>query len=126
MPYYLTSDELAALDWLDQHTEPDDVVLSSLDFGQFVPAEAGAHAFIAHWAQTVDFYAKQELVNQFYAADGRVSGRAQTINDFSVDYVIVGPSESAIGTWVPDGTIGLVPRLLTPEVGVYEVASGQD
>jgi hypothetical protein len=126
MPYYLSSDELAALNWLDQHTEPDDVVLSSLDFGQFVPAEAGAHAFIAHWAQTVDFYTKQDLVDQFYNAGTDPSLRKQTLDDYSVDYVVFGPSERAVGAWTPEGSSGLVSRYESFEVSVYEVANGQN
>jgi hypothetical protein len=44
------------------------VVLSSLTIGQYIPAYTGAHAFLAHWAQTLDFFGKSRMVDEFFAA----------------------------------------------------------
>lgn len=97
-PYYLDKDEIAALDWLEAHVKPDDVVLSSLTFGQYVPAHTGAHAFLAHWAQTVNFFEKEQLVDDFYS--GRLAGtqRSNMIEQYKIVYVVYGSSEQELGT----------------------------
>ena len=53
--------------WLDENSRPEDVVLSSLTIGQYVPSVAGNSAFLAHWAQTLDFFEKRRLVGEFFA-----------------------------------------------------------
>jgi len=96
-PYYLHRDEVAALRWLEENARPEDVVLSSLELGQYVPAETGAHAFLAHWAQTVDYYGKEAAVMRFFNEDATPRERKKIIEDFSVDYIIWGPAERALG-----------------------------
>ncbi len=96
-PYYLYQDEIAALHWLEENAGGDAVVLSSLAVGQFIPAETGAHAFLAHWAQTVDYYGKEEAVARFYAGDAPESERAQVIVGYGVDFIFHGPAERMVG-----------------------------
>jgi hypothetical protein len=125
MPYYLTSDELAALDWLEANAAGNDVVLSALDFGQYVPAETGAHAYLAHWAQTVDFYGKQAAVNQFYADANTPAANAlrlDTLNAQDVDWVIAGPSERKLGAFDPAMLPALQEVFSTPTVAIYAYA----
>lgn len=100
-PYYLYKDEVAALKWLEQNVEPDDVVLSSLTIGQYVPALTGAHAFLAHWAQTVDFYEKSQRVEEFYSPGTNQQKRQQILRGYSVDYIIHGPAERKFGAYDP-------------------------
>jgi uncharacterized membrane protein len=95
-PYYLHRDEIAALRWLERNAQPDDVVLSSLELGQYVPAETGAHAFLAHWAQTVDFYGKSEMVSRFFDSQTSEAERLQIVTDYDVDFILLGPAERAL------------------------------
>ena len=95
-PYYLHRDEIAALRWLERNAQPDDVVLSSLALGQYVPAETGAHAFLAHWAQTVDFYGKSEMVSRFFDSQTSEAERLQIVTDYDVDFILLGPAERAL------------------------------
>lgn len=97
-PYYLHKDEVAALDWLEQHVQPDDVILSSLTMGQYIPAHTGAHAFLAHWAQTVDFFEKQRQVDLIFAQHGSLQEAKAILERYHVDYVVCGPAERAIGS----------------------------
>lgn len=97
-PYYLHRDEIAALRWLERNAQPDDVVLSSLELGQYVPAETGAHAFLAHWAQTVDFYGKSERVSRFFDSQTSDAERLQLVTDYDVDFILLGPAERALST----------------------------
>ncbi len=122
MPYYLTSDELAALRWLNAHAAGDDVVLSSLNFGQYVPAETGAHAYLAHWAQTVDFYGKENAVHSFFADADTAEANARrtaTLDEQSVDWVVVGPSERLLGSFDPAALVGLTKKFSSQSVDIY-------
>jgi hypothetical protein len=65
-PYFLRTDEVAALDYLERQVTGDDVVLASQEIGLFVPALTGARTFLGHWAQTLDFYGKRDSVAAFF------------------------------------------------------------
>jgi hypothetical protein len=99
-PYYLYQDEIAALRWLEANAASEVVVLSSLAIGQYIPAETGAHAFLAHWAQTVDYYGKEAAVARFFDVATPEQERRQIVADFGVDYVFWGPMEQAIGNYI--------------------------
>lgn len=120
-PYYLHQDELEALDWLEQNAQSDDVVLSSLTIGQYVPALAGTRAFLAHWAQTVDFYDKEERVRRFFDVSVPTEPRLETVCSFSVDYVFHGPAERELGEYDPASASWLSPVFVTQETSVYQV-----
>jgi hypothetical protein len=120
-PFYLHKDEVAALHWLDAHTDPDQVVLSSLTVGQYIPGVAGNTAFLAHWAQTVDFYTKEALVTEFFARGSSDEVRQQILRDHDLAYVFYGPAERALGEFDPSqaGYLGTTLRL--PSVTLLRV-----
>jgi uncharacterized membrane protein len=122
-PYYLHRDDVAALNWLRENTSPDDVVLSSLTVGQYVPALSGNTAFLAHWAQTVGFYDKQDRVAHLFDAATTDEERAETVRTFGVDYVFHGPAERALGDYDPATTPWLTVTFSSPQVDVYAVKS---
>jgi hypothetical protein len=100
-PYFLYNDEVQALQWLSNHGKPDEVVLSSLTIGQYIPAYTGMHAFLAHWAQTVDFYGKSKMVDEFYSTTITDLQRQSILKEFNVHYVFFGPAERQIGNFNP-------------------------
>ncbi len=124
-PYYLHRDDIAALDWLQENTSPDDVVLSSLTVGQYVPAVSGNTAFLAHWAQTVDFYDKQERVAQFLDSFTYDEDRLDTVCTFGVDYVFYGPAERELGDYDPAGSAWLAEVFSASLVEIYHVNSNE-
>ena len=87
---YLSADEFAALTWLHDHAQFDDVVLASPEMGAFVPAFAGQRVVYGHPFETVDADRKKQLVADFLA--GR---RADALR--GVKYVLLGPRERALG-----------------------------
>lgn len=124
-PYYLHHDEIAALDWLGENSSSDDVVLCSLTVGQYVPAISGNTAFLAHWAQTVDFYDKRERVAQFFDSPVDDKARLDTVCTFGVDYVFYGPAERELGDYDLAGSTWLTQVLSTPAVEIYQVKSNE-
>ncbi|MBN2500371.1 MAG: hypothetical protein JXB38_06345 [Anaerolineales bacterium] len=120
-PFYLYEDEFSAFDWLEANADGDDVVLSSLTTGQYVPMFTGTHAFLAHWAQTVDFYTKSEIVDEFFATDKNDAWRGEVFADYSVDYVLHGPAEAALGDYDPAESASLTLVFDAGQVQVYKV-----
>jgi hypothetical protein len=120
-PFYLHRDDVTALDWLRENTFPDDVVLCSLTVGQYVPTISGNTAFLAHWAQTVDFYDKSDRVTRFFDATASDEERAETLHAFSVDYILRGPAERELGDYDPAATPWLELVFSAPQVDVYRV-----
>lgn len=95
-PYFLTRNERAALNWLEENAGEADIILSSLDVGQYIPGVSGRTAFLAHWAQTIRFYEKQEVVKKIFDPSLPESLRMQLLLDYQVDFVISGPAEWAL------------------------------
>jgi hypothetical protein len=120
-PYYLHKDEITALAWLEENAEENDVTLSSLTIGQYVPALTGTRAFLAHWAQTVDFYGKEEMVNEFFAAEIDEARRQEILQQYSVDYVFYGPAEQRLGSHNLDASSYLRQVYTSPFVEIYAV-----
>jgi hypothetical protein len=120
-PYYLHNEELAALTWLDTHANPDDVTLSSLTIGQYVPALTGTHAFLGHWAQTVDFYDKSAMVDEFFATGTNDARRQEILQQYSVDYVFYGPAERDLGNYMLQSSPVLQRVYTASQVEIYQV-----
>ncbi len=120
-PFYLYTDEAAAMKWLETNAGPDDVVLSSETIGQYLPAFAGTHAFLAHWAQTLDFYGKQRMVRAFFDEDTEDAYRRQILEQYEVDYVFYGPVEQTLGRYTPADANFLTLVYSAPRVKIYVV-----
>lgn len=121
-PYYLHTDEVAALRWLAAHASPDAVVLSAEPTGRFVPGLAGAHAFLAHFAHTVDFFEKRRLVAEFFADSTADVRREQILQQYGVTYVLHGPIERRLGTYDPGRSAFLRPVSSGLHARLYEVS----
>jgi hypothetical protein len=120
-PYYLYQDEIQALKWLETNGNESDVVLSSLNIGQFVPALTGKFAFLAHWAQTVRYHDKVALVDQFFSEKTEDEERLKIIKDFNVQYVFYGSAERGLGDFQPSMANYLQLAFSSPNVEVYRV-----
>ncbi len=122
-PFYLHTDEVAALSWLETNAEPDDIVFSSLTIGQYVPALTGTRAFLAHWAQTLDFYGKSDMVEEFFAGETDESRRQEILRQYGVDYIFYGPVERGMGSYNLETSPFLRQIYTSPQVEVYQVSS---
>ena len=120
-PYFLYRDDVAALEWLDEHASPNAVVLSAYDTGRYIPLLADCYAFLGHWAQTVGFYEKRIAVNRFFDASTDDGFRQEVLREYKVGYVLYGPAERALGSYTPEGSNFLIPVFSAPQTKVYEV-----
>ena len=120
-PYYLYTDEVAAMEWLEENSPADSVVFSAYDSGSYIPGISGRTAFLSHWAQTVDFYGKRALAEEFYAVATTNARRQQILEQYQIDYVLYGPAERTLGEFQKQGKPFLQAVFTTPEVILYAV-----
>jgi hypothetical protein len=119
--YYLSRGDVAAMRWLDASASPDDVIFSSISIGQYVPILTGSHAYLAHWAQTADFFVKSDAVTRFFANTDDAAQRAATLHAQSVDFVFVGPAERRLPGFDERALTGLTPVYDADGVRIYRV-----
>jgi hypothetical protein len=120
-PFYLRKTEVAALDYLESQVKSKDVVLASLDIGQFVPALTGARSFLGHWAQTLDYYGKEKLVNTFFDPATADADRENTLRQYHISYVFYGPEEIELGSFDPASASYLTEVYNEGDTKVYKV-----
>jgi hypothetical protein len=100
-PIYRRVAEIAALDWMDARVEPDDVVLSSYETGNYLPARVWVRVFVGHGPETVHFAEKKALVARFFDAATDDAWRRDLLEKYGIDYVFWGPAERRVGDFDP-------------------------
>ena len=91
---YLSTNEAAALNWLQQNAPRDAVVLSSPEMGGFIPALAGQRVVYGHPYETVNAKQREQLVKDFFAG---TLDEAQMLRANNVSYLFIGPREMKLG-----------------------------
>ncbi len=125
-PFYAPTENIAALDYLETQVASNDVVLSSLDMGQYIPALTGARSFLGHWAQTLHFFEKGDLVKQFFTESTPDSEREAILREYSVDYVLYTERERELGTFDPAGAAYLEEVYRNDNAVVYAVTLSEE
>jgi hypothetical protein len=120
-PFYLYRDEVAAMRWLEEHTDPDEVVLSSLVVGHFIPGMTGDRAFLGSGVMTLNFGRKEAMVAAFFDSDTPESERQAVVQTYDVRYIFYGPAERALGEYDPAQSSFLSEVFDAPAVSVYRV-----
>ena len=94
---YLSDEEFAALQWIDENTDADDIILSAPDFGAYLPARTGRRVIYGHPFETIHADERIMEIAEFY----RVSGSAQArewLEQNQVAYILYGVRERRLGT----------------------------
>ena len=120
-PYFLYRDDVAALNWLEQNTDPDDVVMTSLDVGHFLPGLSGNKAFLSSGVMTLDFVDKRAMVERFFDADTTDAQRQKIAQEYGIQYVVYGPAEQRLGNFDPTASQLLEPVFETTHTRVFRV-----
>jgi hypothetical protein len=114
---YLSTNEAAGLNWLQQNAPTTAVVLASPELGSFIPAQAGQRVVYGHPFETVDAKRREQEVKDFFA--GKVD-QPQVLRDNNITYVLVGPRERKLGTIDTVG-LSLEEVFSSGDVAVYRV-----
>jgi hypothetical protein len=92
-PLFYPASEVAALDWLNTHAEPDAVVLSSKAVGNLIPAFSGLRVYVGHGPETLDAVNKEALVARFYRDEFTPDERRALFETMRIRYVFYGTAE---------------------------------
>jgi hypothetical protein len=119
--HFLYKDEFEALRWLDENTLDSDKVFSGLKIGMHVPGITGNNVYLGHWAQTVEFYKKQEQVENFFQEQTSDAYRLKILSDYDINFLYYGREEKRLGNYNPSKTPNFVLVYYSPEVQIYKV-----
>jgi hypothetical protein len=87
-PLYLRADQYAALKWLDEHADYDDVLLCNSFLGSYAPSLAGTRVYIGHWAETLRFAEKVRYYSAFLRADTDDGLREAFVELEGISYIL--------------------------------------
>ena len=117
-PYYLAASDVRALESVARLSNPGEIVLSSSELGVFVPVYSDARPYVAHWAQTLDFYARRRDVAWFFAPSTTNDDREKFVRSRRIDFVLAGPAEAALNVADTAPMLGF-DRVVTGKTVVY-------
>jgi len=120
-PFFLYRDEVAAIDWLEEEAPPESIIFSAYEAGRYIPGLSGRRVFLGHWAQTVDFFNKRDMVAEFFAETTNDTRRQEILQSYDIDYLFYGQVERELGAYQPDTSVFLRPAFTTAKATVYAV-----
>ncbi len=100
-PIYQTKDQVATCVFLARSLPPRQVVLSSYEFGNTLPAYGYLVPYIGHGPETPYLELKRDTVAEFYNAQTFRDTRYLNYSYLGSPYVVVGPHEQALGRFDP-------------------------
>ena len=122
-PVYRAGDEVAALEWLAAHSQPEETVLASFQVGNVIPARTDLRVFAGHGPETLDSAEKRADVRRFFKPDASREWRQTLLKEYGIDYVIFGPAERSLGDWDPFSAQYLELMQREGQYAIFAVAS---
>lgn len=120
-PQYRPADEVAAFNYLKNLSDGEDVVLSSFQTGNPLPAWAPVFVVIGHGPESVFLSELRPRVTSFYKEGTGDEQRKELLSEFGVDYVFWGPHERLLGNWQPASADYLIPIFQEGDYFVFRV-----
>ncbi len=82
------ADTIAAVDWLGENSQPENVILAGFEVGNLIPGRIGRRVVLGHWMETVNYNEKANLVSRFFDATASDQERRVILSDFQVRYLM--------------------------------------
>ena len=98
---FISSDEIAVLEYLRLHSGANDVVLAQPSFASLVPAWTGRPVYCGHWGETVRFGEKLREVLRYYRDTDDAEQRATFLRQRGIEYVVEDEGAAAQPSWIP-------------------------
>lgn len=122
-PSFHSANKISAFDWLNENSQPKQIVLSSYLTGNILPAYTSLTPFIGHSVETLFFDQKLKKVVSFYQSSTSDDERLRLIEEEQIDYVFYGPDERNLGDLDPSKLAYLLKRFEQGEYAIYQVIS---
>lgn len=94
---YLPQAWYDSMRWLDENTDPDEIVLSEFVTGNTIPAVSGNTTYIGHFVSTLNLAEKAEKSDAFFSGGMGQEEARQFLLDNRIDYVFHGAMEWPMG-----------------------------
>jgi hypothetical protein len=120
-PYYVDRTEIEAMYWLKDNTTLDDVVFSTYEIGNFIPAYSGRIVWLGHGPQTINLEEKFRTAQWFWREDGEDGEKYDLLKADRVTYVWYGEHEKLLGAYNPATKPYLKKIFSNADVTVYRV-----
>ncbi len=101
LPVYRPMEEVRAFQFLAEYAHPKDVILTSYDTGNALPAWAPLRVVIGHGPESIALDDLRPKVKDFYSVSTPDGERRNLLEWANVRYVFWGPNEQALGKWNP-------------------------
>lgn len=100
-PYnvYIPKDLYNGFLWVKNNTEKEDTILTRYLIGNMLPGISGRKVFIGHQISTINFSAKQVLVEKFFTNQMTTTEAQQFLKMNKINYVFNGPEESGFNPY---------------------------
>jgi hypothetical protein len=121
IPVFRPVDEVTVFEQLEASAHPGDVVLSSYDTGNALPAWAPVRVVVGHGPESVGLADLLPKVQRFYSVEADDDERQRWMMELDIRYVFYGPSEAELGGWQPGDATYLQLALKSGEYQVYQV-----
>lgn len=98
---YLTPAEQGAINWLNVHARPSEIVFSGPLLGNVLPGRTPVTTFYGHLDETIDPDRKYGLLEKFFAENTTPLDRSAIIHDWGLKYLVYGWREKQLGSFDP-------------------------
>jgi hypothetical protein len=116
----MSRDEVAACNWLAEHTAWTDTVFAPVESAQFIPAWAGNRTVYGHPFETIDAETKETETVRFFSPETTNTDRRTLLDRYGVRYVLVTDPKT-----LPDTTsLGLSLVWSGDKAALYRVEAG--
>lgn len=100
-PIFRPAPEVEIFEYLSETAEPYEVVMSSFETGNALPAWAPLRVLVGHGPESAHLAELLPQVSAFYSAATPDERRIELVHQFDARYVFWGPTERALGDWDP-------------------------
>lgn len=107
LPYYLHSEELAAINWLRAHSQSGVAILSGPEMGNILPGWTGNKVFVGHYCITPKYEEKIKIVKGFWDQNNVFPDRMDWLRKQGVRYIYRGVEEKGIGSYDPGQEVSI-------------------
>lgn len=118
---YLDNSVIEAIHWLKYNLNDEDVVLSNILTGSFIPAFSGKKVYIGHGVETTDYKGKKEKVQDFFKNDTDDIEKINFLKDEKITYLFYSQFEKYAGDFQPAAKEYLKPVYTSVQVQIYQV-----
>ncbi len=120
-PLFRTAVEVDALNFLNSHAQPGEIVLSAYESGNVIPSWAPVRVVVGHGPESVKLSKFIPIVSNFYDVKTSRLERLGIIAKLNIKYIYWGPKERELGDWKPEKGDGLLEIFSNDGYLIFEV-----